>query len=134
MPDKITMDKRIHLGYGQIGEDYVLAGRHLGFDIWIDEIEKAFGPANDQDGGASQRIFGTLLTWLQEKQTPVFVMATSNDISRLPPELLRKGRFDEIFFVDLPRADIRAEVLRVHLEKRGREPERTLLSLIFLGE
>jgi len=91
--------------------------------LWIDEIEKAFGSANDQDGGASQRIFGTLLTWLQEKKAPVFVMATSNDISRLPPELLRKGRFDEIFFVDLPREDIRVEILRVHLHKRGRNAD-----------
>ncbi len=98
--------------------------------LWIDEIEKAFGPANDQDGGASQRIFGTLLTWLQEKQAPVFVMATSNDISRLPPELLRKGRFDEIFFVDLPREDIRVEILRVHLDKRGRDPEQFDLSAL----
>jgi AAA+ superfamily predicted ATPase len=90
--------------------------------LWIDEIEKSFGPANDQDGGASQRIFGTLLTWLQEKKSSVFVMATSNDISRLPPELIRKGRFDEIFFVDLPREDIRAEILAVHLRKRDRNP------------
>lgn len=90
--------------------------------LWIDEIEKAFGPANDQDGGASQRIFGTLLTWLQEKREPVFVVATSNDISRLPPELLRKGRFDEIFFVDLPRVDIREAILSVHLKKRQRDP------------
>lgn len=91
--------------------------------LWIDEIEKAFGPANDQDGGASQRIFGTLLTWLQEKRAPVFVVATSNDISRLPPELMRKGRFDEIFFVDLPRADIRRAILSVHLKKRRRDPD-----------
>ena len=73
-------------------------------------------------GGTTARVFGTFLTWLSEKSAPVFVVATANDISQLPPELLRKGRFDEIFFVDLPAAGERSEVLRIHLAKRGRDP------------
>ena len=92
--------------------------------LWIDEIEKAFASAASRsaDGGLSQRMFGTLLTWLQEHQNPVFVVATANDIEALPPELLRKGRFDEIFFVDLPKEDVRKEILAIHLKKRGRDP------------
>lgn len=89
--------------------------------LWIDEIEKAFGQDADSDGGSSQRVFGTFLTWLQEKDEEVFVVATSNDINRLPPELLRKGRFDEIFFVDLPDAPTRAQILRIHLTQRERD-------------
>ena len=89
--------------------------------LWLDEIEKALGQG-DQDGGTSQRVFGTFLAWLQEKKESVFVIATANDISKLPPELLRKGRFDEIFFVDLPDAATRADILGVHLKKRGRDP------------
>jgi len=94
--------------------------------LWIDEIEKAFASAASRsaDGGLSQRMFGTLLTWLQEHQAPVFVVATANDIEALPPELLRKGRFDEIFFVDLPIPDVRKEIFSIHLNKRGREPEK----------
>ena len=82
--------------------------------LWIDEIEKAFASAASRsaDGGLSQRMFGTLLTWLQEHQAPVFVVATANDIEALPPELLRKGRFDEIFFVDLPTPEVREADLR----------------------
>lgn len=87
--------------------------------LWIDEIEKALGQ-DSNDGGTSQRVFGTFLSWLQEKKEEVFVIATANDISRLPPELLRKGRFDEIFFVDLPGAEVRARIFAVHLGKRGR--------------
>jgi SpoVK/Ycf46/Vps4 family AAA+-type ATPase len=94
--------------------------------LWVDEIEKAFASAASRsaDGGLSQRMFGTLLTWLQEHEAPVFVVATANDIEALPPELLRKGRFDEIFFVDLPDADVRREILAIHLRKRDRDPER----------
>jgi SpoVK/Ycf46/Vps4 family AAA+-type ATPase len=94
--------------------------------LWIDEIEKAFASAASRsaDGGLSQRMFGTLLTWLQEHEAPVFVVATANDIEALPPELLRKGRFDEIFFVDLPIAATRKEILAIHLRKRNREPEK----------
>jgi len=94
--------------------------------LWIDEIEKAFASAASRsaDGGLSQRMFGTLLTWLQEHQQPVFVVATANDIEALPPELLRKGRFDEIFFVDLPPEEVRKEIFAIHLRKRGRDPAR----------
>jgi SpoVK/Ycf46/Vps4 family AAA+-type ATPase len=94
--------------------------------LWIDEIEKAFASAASRsaDGGLSQRMFGTLLTWLQEHEAPVFVVATANDIEALPPELLRKGRFDEIFFVDLPDAAVRREIFAIHLRKRDREPEK----------
>jgi hypothetical protein len=95
--------------------------------LWVDEIDKAFaGSATSagSDGGTASRVFGTFLTWLSEKSAPVFVVATANDISHLPPELLRKGRFDEIFFVDLPTAAEREQVFRVHLAKRGRAPER----------
>lgn len=85
--------------------------------LWIDEIEKGLS-VHDHDGGASQRILGMLLTWMAEQKDNVFVVATANDIERLPPELLRKGRFDEIFFVDLPSAEVRKEIFRIHLEKR----------------
>ncbi len=90
--------------------------------LWIDEIEKALGPG-DQDGGTSQRVFGTFLTWMQEKKENVFVIATANDISKLPPELLRKGRFDEIFFVDLPGEETRRRIFEVHLRRRDRDPQ-----------
>ncbi|MFC1678074.1 AAA family ATPase, partial [Planctomycetota bacterium] len=94
--------------------------------LWIDEIEKAFASAASRsaDGGLSQRMFGTLLTWLQEHEAPVFVVATANDIEALPPELLRKGRFDEIFFVDLPKPKTREQIFAIHLKKRGRDPEK----------
>jgi MoxR-like ATPase len=93
--------------------------------LWIDEIEKAFASAASRsvDGGLSQRMFGALLTWLQEHEAPVFVVATANDIEALPPELLRKGRFDEIFFVDLPSLETRKEILTIHLNKRNRKPD-----------
>jgi SpoVK/Ycf46/Vps4 family AAA+-type ATPase len=93
--------------------------------LWVDEIDKAFaGSAGSgaSDGGTTARVFGTFLTWLSEKQAPVFVAATANDISQLPPELLRKGRLDEIFFVDLPALAERTEVFHIHLQKRGRDP------------
>ena len=84
--------------------------------LWIDEIEKGLsGLGGNGDSGTSSRVFGTFLTWIQEKESEVFVMATANDISMLPPELLRKGRFDEIFFVDLPTKDERIEILKIHL-------------------
>jgi len=93
--------------------------------LWVDEIEKAFASAasHSADGGLSQRMFGTLLTWLQEHEAPVFVVATANDIEALPPELLRKGRFDEIFFVDLPIEPVREEIFAIHLRKRKRNPD-----------
>jgi AAA+ superfamily predicted ATPase len=93
--------------------------------LWIDEIEKAFASAAAQssDGGLSKRMFGTLLTWMQEHTAPVFLIATANDIEALPPELLRKGRFDEIFFVDLPDEDARRTIFSIHLKKRKRDPK-----------
>src|SRR5947208_7240325 len=94
--------------------------------LWVDEIDKAFAGAQGSgvsDGGTTARVFGTFLTWLSEKTAPVFVVATANDISQLPPELLRKGRFDEIFFVDLPTKEERKEIFGIHLEKRGRVPD-----------
>ena len=90
--------------------------------LWIDEIEKAFGRGGDSDGGTAHRILGSFLTWLQEKDETVFVMATANDISELPPELLRKGRFDEIFFVDLPSHEVRANIFALHLATRRQDP------------
>jgi SpoVK/Ycf46/Vps4 family AAA+-type ATPase len=95
--------------------------------LFIDELDKAFGGAGgsaDSDGGTSSRIFGSFLTWMQEKTSPVFVMATANRVERLPSEFLRKGRFDEIFFVDLPTAEERQDIFRIHLMKRRREIER----------
>lgn len=92
--------------------------------LWVDEIDKAFAGSQGSgatDGGTTARVFGTFLTWLSEKTVPVFVVATANDISQLPPELLRKGRLDEIFFVDLPSRDERLEVFRIHITKRGRD-------------
>jgi SpoVK/Ycf46/Vps4 family AAA+-type ATPase len=88
--------------------------------VWIDEIEKGLA-TSDGDSGASQRLLGAFLTWLAEKRTRVFVIATANDISQLPPELIRKGRFDEIFFVDLPGQAVREEVLRIHATRRDVE-------------
>lgn len=90
--------------------------------LWIDEIEKAFSGI-DQSGGASditKRLFGHFLTWLQEKENTVFVVATANDISTFPPEFLRKGRFDEVFFVDFPNQEERERIFEIHLEKRGK--------------
>jgi SpoVK/Ycf46/Vps4 family AAA+-type ATPase len=86
--------------------------------LWIDEIEKGFA-AGDTDGGATRRVLGAFLTWLSEKTSRVFVVATANDIAALPPELIRKGRFDEIFFVDLPDLNTRTEILRIHAARRG---------------
>jgi MoxR-like ATPase len=93
--------------------------------LWIDEIEKGFAGTTasaEVDAGLSQRVLATILTWLQDRESGVFIAATSNDISALPPELLRKGRFDEIFFVDLPDSEARAELFRIHLRRRGRDP------------
>jgi hypothetical protein len=92
--------------------------------LWIDELEKSFaqGSSGSDESGTSLRIFGTFLSWLQDKKAGVFVVATCNDIERLPPEMLRKGRFDEIFFVDLPNWQSRREIMAVHLRRRGRDP------------
>jgi len=92
--------------------------------LMVDEIEKglAYSGSSEADAGLSQRIYGRLLGWLQDRTAPVFVVATANQISQLPPELMRKGRFDEIFFIDLPNRDDRKEILSVHLRKRKRDP------------
>ena len=95
--------------------------------LWVDEIDKAFAGSQGSgstDGGTTARVFGTFLTWLSEKTAPVFVVATANDISQLPPELLRKGRLDEIFFVDLPAPDERREIFKIHITKRKRDPSK----------
>jgi SpoVK/Ycf46/Vps4 family AAA+-type ATPase len=92
--------------------------------LWLDEIEKAFAgvsSGHDGDSGVGKRVFGTFLTWLQEHTTPVFVFATANDVSKLPPELLRKGRFDVIFAADLPTVVERQAILKITLRKVGRE-------------
>jgi AAA+ superfamily predicted ATPase len=90
--------------------------------LWIDEIEKAFSSGGDEDGGVSRRVFGTFLSWLQDRAGDVFVLATSNDVSKLPPEFIRKGRFDEIFFVDLPAVPTRMDIFTIHLRKRKQDP------------
>ncbi|HET6397051.1 MAG TPA: AAA family ATPase [Pseudoxanthomonas sp.] len=92
--------------------------------LWIDEIEKGVSAdAGDGDGGVSRRVLGYLLTWMAERKAPVFLVATANQVRHLPAELLRKGRFDEIFFVDLPGPDARVELLRIHLAGRGLDPQ-----------
>ena len=93
--------------------------------LWVDELEKGFsgtGSSNNSDGGTAARVFGTFITWLQEKTSPVFVIATANNVDELPPEMMRKGRFDEIFFVDLPSPPERREIMGIHLKRRGRDP------------
>lgn len=90
--------------------------------VWIDEVEKAFGNQSDTSG-VSQRIFGAMLTWMQEKTAPVFLFATCNNWEKLPPEFCRKGRWDEVFFVDLPTESERDQIVKIHLQKRGRNPE-----------
>lgn len=92
--------------------------------LWLDEMDKGLAgtrSSNNTDGGTAARVFGSLLNWMQEKKKPVYVAATANDISQLPAELLRKGRFDEIFFVDLPTEEERHEIFKIHLEKRSRK-------------
>ncbi len=100
--------------------------------LWIDEIEKAFASAGSDsaDGGLSQRMFGTLLTWMQDHRSPIFLVATANNIQSLPPELMRKGRFDEVFFVDLPAGEVRRQVFSVHLKKRNRDPRKFALDAL----
>jgi len=93
--------------------------------LMVDEIEKALSGSRSSgstDGGTAARVFGALLSWLQDRQSPVFVVATANDISQLPPELLRKGRLDEIFFLDLPGETEREAIWRIHIARRRRDP------------
>jgi SpoVK/Ycf46/Vps4 family AAA+-type ATPase len=95
--------------------------------LWADELEKGFAGVQGSgvsDSGTTARVFATFLTWMQEKTAPVFLIATANDVSQLPPELLRKGRFDEIFFIDLPDTAEREEIFRIHLKKRNRDPKK----------
>ena len=90
--------------------------------MWIDEIEKGFAVGGEGDSGVSRRLLGTFLRWMQDRRSDVFMVATANDVRALPPELLRKGRFDEIFFVDLPDIEARLEIFRSHLERRNQDP------------
>ena len=93
--------------------------------LWLDELEKGFAgtqSSGQSDAGTTSRVFGNFITWLQEKTAPVFVIATANDVSQLPPELMRKGRFDELFFCDLPTEAERREIAEIHIRKRGRNP------------
>lgn len=108
---------------GRLREALRQAGATAPCILWIDEIEKAFASASadSADGGLSQRMFGTLLSWMQDHRHPIFLIATANDVSALPPELMRKGRFDEVFFVDLPAAAARKQIFNVHLRRRGRD-------------
>jgi SpoVK/Ycf46/Vps4 family AAA+-type ATPase len=89
--------------------------------LWVDEVEKLLAHG-DQDGGTSLRVLAATLTWMQERTAPVFVVATANDVAALPPELLRRGRFDEVFFLDLPSEAERAAIIRAQLRGRGRDP------------
>ena len=95
--------------------------------LWLDEIEKGLATGNE-DSGTARRVLGSLLTWMAERRALVFLVATANEVSELPPELIRKGRFDEIFFVDLPPPPSRAEILAIHLRKRGLAPDRLNLA------
>jgi SpoVK/Ycf46/Vps4 family AAA+-type ATPase len=101
--------------------------------LWLDEIEKGLSANSDADSGTSKRVLGTLLTWMAERRSSVLLVATANDIHVLPPELVRKGRFDEIFFVDLPTAHQRGEILSIHLRKRGLAPGTFDLPAIVAG-
>ena len=101
--------------------------------LWIDEIEKGLNgvqSSGSTDGGVTSRIFSTILTWMQEKTSPVFVVATANNINLLPPELLRKGRFDEIFFVDLPSQKERENIISIHLKKKGQDPSQYPMEML----
>ena len=116
-------DKFIGESERRLRETLAQAERMAPAVLWIDEIEKGFASASaaSNDGGLSRRMFGTLLTWMQEHDSPLFIAATANDIASLPPELLRKGRFDEVFFVDLPGLEVRAKILEIHLRRRRRD-------------
>lgn len=101
--------------------------------LWCDEIDKGLSGGRSSgytDGGTTSRVLGSWLTWMQDRDSPVFVIATANDVSNLPPELLRKGRFDEIFFVDLPSIDERKKIFEIHIAKRSRNPEKFDLNLL----
>jgi len=117
-------DKYVGESERRLNKALSLAQKLAPLVLWIDEIEKAFasaGSSGDADAGLSQRLLATLLTWMQDRESGVFLAATSNNITVLPPEMLRKGRFDEIFFVDLPNAEVRGALFGLHLKKRGRD-------------
>jgi len=97
---------------------FLLADKMAPAVLWIDEIEKSIHNGDDADNGTSKRILGMMLTWMSERKKPVFIVATSNDVSQLPPELIRKGRLDEMFFVDLPAEKMRVDIFKIHLKKR----------------
>ena len=111
----------VHSPEASIREAIKISERLAPVVLWVDEIEKGFVMAEGAE--SSSRVFGSFITWLAEKKAEVFVVATANDVSALPPELMRKGRFDEIFFVDLPNVHERYEILGIHLAKRGRDPK-----------
>ena len=99
--------------------------------LWIDELEKGFSGSRSSgatDGGTSSRVFGSFISWMQEKTAPVFVVATANDVSQLPPEMLRKGRWDELFFVDLPNREEREMIWNIQVAKHGRDTRQFDLS------
>ncbi|HLG20934.1 MAG TPA: AAA family ATPase, partial [Bdellovibrionota bacterium] len=100
--------------------------------LWLEEIEKGVAGYAQGDGGVTARIFSSFLTWMQEKKSVVFIAATANEIDKLPPELLRKGRFDEIFFVDLPTENERGDIFRVHILRHKHNPEK--FSLVNLAK
>ncbi len=118
--DFINLFKKGHSAEELLKEAVLQAESFAPAILWIDEIEKAL--TQESSSPEIRRIIGWLVTWMQEKKSSVFLAATANRVSLLPPELLRKGRFDEIFFVDLPSAEEREEIFRIHLEKRGRKP------------
>lgn len=118
-------DKYIGASEKNLRQALSLAEKMAPAVLWIDEIEKSMGQSDsDTDGGLSRRLFGSFLTWLQEKSEEIFVVATANDLSKLPPELLRKGRFDEIFFVDLPDAQARATIFQIQMTRHQQDPRR----------
>lgn len=125
-------DKYIGESEKNLEKALMLAERMAPCVLMIDEIEKGFANvgSSEADAGLSRRIFGRLLGWLQDRKAPVFVVATCNDLSKLPPEMLRKGRFDEIFFIDLPSTEERKEIFAVHLKKRKRDPSSFDLAVV----
>lgn len=127
-------DKYIGASEKNFRQALTLAEKMAPAVLWIDEIEKSMGQGNsDADGGLSSRLFGSFLTWLQEKSEEVFVVATANDLSKLPPELLRKGRFDEIFFVDLPDDQARLTIFQIQMTRHQQDPSRFDLSRLVLA-
>lgn len=125
---KLDMGALYNKFYGEternLRESLNLADKMSPCVLWLDEIEKGLGNGSGgEDSGTAGRVLGTLLTWMAERQAGVFLVATSNDISRLPPELVRKGRFDELFFVDLPEAEAREKIFSIHLNNRELNPE-----------